>query len=530
MRTTMTLSPQDALTIVALLTAGLGLLVAAHALRLPYPILLVLGGLALGFIPGMPQLHLNPQLVLVGILPPLLYATAFYTPLREMRQAARSITSLALGLVFATVVVIAVVGHYAIDLPWPVAFVLGAIVAPTDPVAATTIADRVGLPRNLVVMIEGEGILNDATALTAYRFAVAAVIGGSFSLFHAAWQFVLSVVGGIAVGLVVGVLIRLLRRRIDHSPTEIAIALFSGYLAYLPAEALHVSAVLAAVTVGVYVGWYTPELTNARTRLQGEAVWEIVTFVVNALLFTLVGLQLRTIVSSIHTQSLGTLVAWGAIVSGAVIGVRIVWVYAATYLQWWVLPGVRYRERLPDPRAVGVVAWTGMRGGVTLAAALALPLTTDAGTPFPHRSLIVFLAFAVIVATLVVQGLSLQPLVRVLDLPHRENVDQETDARLYAAEAALDRLDELATEDWARDDAVERLRDSYRFRQGRLSARYDDGPRLDRHRRDYARLRRELLDAERDALLELRQQGRLDDAVLQRVRRELDIDETRLDG
>jgi Na+/H+ antiporter len=379
-------------------------------------------------------------------------------------------------------------------------------------------------------MIEGEGILNDATALTAYRFAVAAVVGGSFSLVHAAWEFVLSVVGGIVVGLVAGFLIRQLRRRIDHSPTEIAIALFSGYLAYLPAEALHVSGVLAAVTVGVYVGWYTPELTNARTRLQGEAVWEIVTFVVNALLFTLVGLQLRTIVSSIHGHSLGTLVAWGAVVSAAVIGVRIAWVYGATYLQWWILPRVRSREPLPNPRAVGVVAWTGMRGGVTLAAALALPLTTDSGTPFPDRSLVVFLAFAVIVATLVVQGLSLQPLVRILDLPHRDVVDQETDARLYAADAALDRLDELAAQDWARDDAVDRLRDSYQFRRGKLSARYDDAPRLDRHRRDFQRLRRELIDAERAALLELQRRGQLDEAVHQRVRRELDIEETRLGG
>jgi CPA1 family monovalent cation:H+ antiporter len=288
--------------------------------------------------------------------------------------------------------------------------------------------------------------------------------------------------------------------------------------------------VLAAVTVGVYVGWYTPELTNARTRLQGEAVWEIVTFVVNALLFTLVGLQLRTIVSSIHGRSLGTLVAWGVLVSAVVIGVRLLWVYGVTYLQWFAFPRIRSRERFPNPRAVGVVAWTGMRGGVTLAAALALPLTTDSGSPFPDRSLVVFLAFAVIVATLVLQGLSLQPLVRMLDLPHRVDTDQETAARLYAADAALDRLDELAAEDWARDDAVQRLRDSYTFRQGKLSARYDDAPRLDRHRRDFERLRRQLIDAERGALLELQRRGQLDDEVMQRVRRELDIEDTRLGG
>jgi CPA1 family monovalent cation:H+ antiporter len=526
----MNLPAHDALTIVALLTAGLGLLVAANALRLPYPILLVLGGLVLGFIPGVPQLHLSPELVLVGVLPPLLYATAYYTPLREFRETARSISSLAIGLVFATMVAVAAVAHYAIGMRWEVGFVLGAIVAPTDPVAATAIADRIGLPRRIVVLIEGEGLLNDVTALTAYRFAVAAVVGGTFSLAHAAWQFVLSVAGGIAVGLVVGFLIRQLRRRIHHSPTDVVIALVSGYLAYLPAEALHVSAVLAAVTVGVYVGWYTPELTNARTRLQGEAVWEIVTFVVNALLFTLVGLQLRSIVTSIHGHSLGTLVAWGALVSGAAIGVRLLWVYGVTYLQWMLVARIRGREPVPNPRAVGVVAWTGMRGGVTLAAALALPFTTDAGTPFPDRNLLVFLAFSVIFATLVVQGLSLQPLVRMLDLPQRDHGEQETEARIYAAEAALDRLDELEAEDWVRDDAVERLRDTYQLRQGRLSERLDDAPRIDRRRRDFERLRRELLEAERDALLELRRRGQLDDATMQRVRRELDLEETRLRG
>lgn len=519
----MTVSPHEALTIVALLTAGLAMLVAAHALRVPYPILLVLGGLALGFIPGMPYLALNPELVLVGILPPLLYATAYYTPLREIRQVARSISSLAVGLVGATIVAVAAVAHYALGMSWEVGFVLGAVVAPTDPVAATAIADRIGLPRNLVVIIEGEGLLNDATALVAYRFAVAAVVTGSFSLGQAAEKLVVSVVGGVGIGLAVGFVIRQIRRHLDHSPTEVAIALFSGYLAYLPAEALGVSAVLAAVTVGVYVGWYTPELTNARTRLQGEAVWEIVTFVVNALLFTLVGLQLRTIVDELHGHSLAKLVGWGALVSATVIGVRVVWVFAATYLQW-LLPPIRARERRPSPRALAAVSWSGMRGGVTLAAALALPLTAHGG-PFPDRNLIVFLAFAVIVATLVMQGLTLQPFVRMLNLQQRTDKDQEQAARLRAAEAALERLDELESEDGIPDDAVARMRDHYGYRRAKLSAWSPGSPG---HLSGYRRLRRELLEAERDALHDLRRRGELDDAILQRMRRELDIEEERL--
>jgi len=292
----------DALVLLALLVAGAGLLVLAPVLTLPYPILLVLGGLALGFVPGLPHLELRPDVVLVAILPPLLYSAAFFTSLRDLRRNARPLTLLAVGLVLTTTVAVAAAAHELIDgLSWPVCFVLGAIVAPTDAVAATAIASRLGLPRRLVAIIEGESLINDATALVAYGFAVTAVTSGTFSFWHASWRFVVNVLGGIAIGLAAGFVIRQVRRRIDHSPTEIAIALLSGYFAYLPAEAAGVSAVLAAVTVGVYVGWYTPELTTPQTRLQGDAVWGILVFLLNALLFGLVGLQLRPIIPNSST-------------------------------------------------------------------------------------------------------------------------------------------------------------------------------------------------------------------------------------
>src|SRR5919204_964221 len=326
-------SAHNALVLVALLAAGAGLLVLAPTIRLPYPILLVLGGLAVGFIPGIPHLALRPEIVLVAILPPLLYSAAFFTSLRDLRRNARPLSLLAVGLVLATMLAVAAVAHVAISgLSWPVCFVLGAIVAPTDAVAATAIASRLGLPRRLVTIIEGESLINDATALVAYGFAVTAVLTGTFSLWHAAWRFVVDVLGGVAIGVAVGFVIRQIRRRLDHSPTEIAIALLSGYFAYLPAEAAGVSAVLAAVTVGIYVGWYTPELTTAQTRLQGDAVWKILVFLLNALLFVLVGLQLRPILDNLGGRSTASLIGDAVIVAGAVVVVRFVWVYPATYL------------------------------------------------------------------------------------------------------------------------------------------------------------------------------------------------------
>jgi monovalent cation/hydrogen antiporter len=528
----MTISASDALLLLALLAIAAGLLAVAQRVRVPYPILLVLGGLVLALIPGLPHPGLDPKLVLIGILPPLLYSTAFYTSVRELRRNIRALASLSIGLVIATTVAVAAVAHYAVTgMSWSTAFVLGAIVAPTDPVAATAIADRIGLPRGLVAVIEGEGLLNDATALVVYRFAVVAVVSGTFSLSHATWKFFVSVVGGIAVGLAVGFVIRQVRRRLDHSPTEIAIALLSGYFAYLPAEALDVSAVLAAVTVGLYMGWYTPELTTARTRLQGEAVWEIVTFVLNAVLFALVGLQLRPIVEGIANHSAGQLAAYAAAVCGAVVATRMAWSWTASYLQWRILPLVRDPERLPTHGALAVLSWSGMRGAVTLAAALALPLTTGAGSPFPQRNLVIYLAFTVIMVTLVVQGLTLPVLVRAVHLPtdSRED-DEETLAWIAATEAGLARLEELEQEPWAHDEVVERMRDVYGFRRARYAARADgDGDhRLEKRSRASRRLRHELLDAEREALVELRRTGRISDTVERRVRRELDFEDARL--
>src|SRR5213080_2493401 len=328
----MSFSSGDGLLLAGLLAAGLLLLAAAQFVRIPYPILLVLGGLGLSFVPGVPRIELRPEIVLVAVLPPLLYGSAYFTSLRELRANWRPIGALAIGLVLMTMVAVAVVAHEVIGLDWPTSFVLGAIVSPTDPTAAASIAQRLGLPRRLIAVIEGESLVNDGTALVAYRFAVVAVVSGSFSLLHASWSFVVNVTGGIAVGLVIGYAIRRLRRRLDNPPVEITVALLSGYFAYLPAQAIGVSGVLAAVTVGIYMGWHTPELTNAQTRLQGQAVWEIVFLLLNGLLFALVGLQLPSILDALSNRSTMTVIGYGALVSAVVVGARFVWVFGSAYL------------------------------------------------------------------------------------------------------------------------------------------------------------------------------------------------------
>jgi Na+/H+ antiporter len=521
------LDVQDGVVALGLILAVATMLAVAPTLRIPYPILLVLGGLAIGIVPGMPEFELNPQLVFFGVLPPLLYSAAFFTSLRELRAAARPIGLLAVGLVAVTTAGVAVVAHAFIhDLSWGSAFVLGAIVSPTDPLAATSIARRLGVPRKLVTIVEGESLVNDGTGLVLYRVAVGAVLTGSFSAYYTGGLFVVSAAGGIAVGLVVGWLIRGIRRRLDNPPAEITISLLTGYVAFIPADLMGVSAVLAAVTAGIFLGWHTPELTTAQVRLQGVAVWEIVQYLLNALLFVLVGLQLPVVIDALGNVSTARLLGYAALVSLTVIVLRVVWVFAVLHAPKWIA------RRMSNWRGAVFLSWAGMRGAVSLAAALALPLETDSGAPFPGRDLILFLTFSVILATLVGQGLTLPFVIRMLGL-EEDGVDEREDAkaRIHAAEAALVRLEELVSEDWVREDTAERMRGAYRFRTTRFRARLDDGDdgAVESRSQDYQRLRRELLDAERQALTELRYSGAISNDVWLRVGRDLDLEDTRLD-
>jgi monovalent cation/hydrogen antiporter len=521
------------LLLLVLMVAVGGLGVLAGAVRVPYPIVLVLGGLVLGFVPGVPPAELPPELVLVLFLPPLLYQAAFFSSPRDLRASLRVITLLAVGLVLATMSAVAAVTHALVPgLPWAAAFTLGAIVSPTDPLAATAIARRLGVPRRLVTILEGESLVNDATALVAYRLAVGAVVAGSFTLWEAGLRFVAGAAGGVAIGLAVGWLIAEARRRIEDPVVEIALSVVTGYAAYLPADRLGASGVLAAVTAGLYVGWRAPELASPATRLLGFSFWQVLVYLLNAVLFVLVGLQLHPILSELSGSSVATLVGQAALVSAVVIAVRIGWGFTVPYL-------IRALDRRPaqvarraSARERLVAGWSGMRGAVSLAAALALPLTTSAGQAFPQRNLIIFMTFGVILATLVLQGLTLPWLIRRLEL-HRDDSEEQEElgGRLRATDAALARLEELASEEWTRDDTVERMRGLYQFRRRRLKARggyLDDDGTQDRSLA-YQRLVRELLEAQRREIVLLRNQGEISNEVMHRIERDLDLEDSRLE-
>jgi Na+/H+ antiporter len=518
------------LVLISLLVAVAGLAAAARAVNVPYPIVLVVGGLVLGFMPWLPDVSLAPELVLVIFLPPLLYSAAFFANLQELRRDARSISLLAIGLVMTTMCTVAVVARVLIDgLPWGAAFALGAIVAPTDPLAATAIARRQHAPRRVVSIVEGESLVNDGTALVAYRVAVTAAVGGGFSLWEAGLEFVLGAAGGILVGLVVGSAIAEIRRRLDDPPVEITISLLSGYAAYLPAEALHASGVLSAVTVGVVVGWRAPRISTARMRIQGYAVWETLVFLINALLFVLIGLQLPLILDGLSGEPAPSLLLYAAAVSLAVILTRIAWLNTTPYV-------IRALDRRPAQRArrAGwrprmIVAWSGMRGSVSLAAALALP------GDFPQRDLVLFLTFAVIFTTLVLQGLTLPAVIRRLHVPDdRAEQREELVGRRAATSAALSRLDELSALEWTRDDTIERMRGLYDYRRRRLDARAgdgadDDGEDYEHRSRKYQKMVRQVLDAQREELVRLRNHGTISNEVMHRLERELDLEDERLE-
>jgi Na+/H+ antiporter len=495
---------------------------------------LVLGGLVLAVLPGIPTVELEPDLVLVLFLPPLLYSAAFFSDLRALRYDLRAISVTSIGLVLLTMTVVAVLGHEVIGLSWAMAFALGAIVSPTDPVAATAIMRRIGAPRRIVNFVEGESLVNDAAALVAYRTAVAAAVGGSFSLLDASLEFVGAAAGGVAIGLAVGFVITEIRRRLDDIPTEITISLFTGYAAFVPADELGLSGVLAAVTAGIYLGFMAPQIASPQMRLQGFAVWEILIFILNATLFILIGLQLPVVVDGIQDLSAAQVAGYSGLVCAAVIATRFAWAFTTPYVFRLLDRRPSQRERRIGAAPRVVVAWSGLRGAVSMAAALALPLTTDAGAPLPERDLILFITFAVILVTVVGQGLTLPAVIRRLGVVEdgAEEEGEEIRARLIAARAAIERLDELADEDWTREETLERVRGLYEFRQRRFKTRAgkieDDG--IEDRSLAYQRLMHDVFRAQRQALLELRNGGQISAEVMRRVERELDLEESRLEA
>jgi CPA1 family monovalent cation:H+ antiporter len=414
------------------------------------------------------------------------------------------------------------------------AFALGAIVSPTDPVAATAIMRRLGAPRQIVDLVESESLVNDAAALVTYRVALTAAVAGTFSLLDAGGEFLLAAVGGVALGLVVGYVIGEIRRRLDDPLTEITLSLVTGYLAFLPAEHLHVSGVLAVVTAGLYMGWRAPDLMSPATRLEGFAVWDVVTFLLNATLFVLIGLQLPVVTEDLDGRSPAELAVAAGIVIAVVIGVRFAWFFTTPYVIRALDRRARQRERRVGAGGRAVMAWSGLRGAVSLATALALPAATDAGADLPGRDLIVFVTFIVVLVTVVGQGLTLPALVRRVGLvaDGRREADEEAAARVAASDAALAELDVVTDEGWAAGDALARAREFYEQRLRRWVARggeaADDGS--EEQSQIGQRIRRRLYGAERRAIVQLRNTGRISNELMHRLERELDLEESSLDG
>jgi monovalent cation/hydrogen antiporter len=512
---------------VGLLLAVAVLALVARRLHIPYPILFVIGGLLIGVIPGLPKVRLQPDLVFLFFLPPLLFPAALFTSWRDFRANLRPISLLAVGLVLFTTVAVALLAHYFMGLPLAAGFVLGAIISPPDAIAATAIADRLKIPRRIVTILEGESLVNDATALVAYRFAVAAALSGSFSPAKAGGEFLVVGIGGILLGLAVGWLAEQFHKRVDDAPIEITVSLLTPFAAYLSAERFGVSGVLAVVTAGLYLGRRMPELLTFKTRLQGGPVWEMVEFLLNGFVFILIGLQLPEVLSGLSGNAipLPQLVWYALLISLAVILIRILWVFPATYLPRLIFKKLCRHDPYPRWQHVTIVAWTGMRGVVSLAAALALD------DSFPGRDLILFLTFIVILATLVVQGLSLPPLIRWLGVKDDGSMEkEEREARLKANQAALAKLNEIKERDPAKDDALQRLRIEYEdhIRQMEGAEPESAGTPLRRFSSEYERLSHAALLQERQTILELRNQSVISDEVLRRIQRDIDLAEARL--
>jgi Na+/H+ antiporter len=522
--------------LIILLGAAALLAQVARFLNVPYPVFLVLGGLAIGFVPGLPALQIPPEVIFVVFLPALLNYAAFFSSPRELRAHFRPIALLAIGLVLFTMVAIAFVVHYLIDIPWAVAFVLGAILAPTDPVAAQAVFRRLGVPSRVGTIIEGESLVNDGTGLVAYRIAVAAVVTGAFSIWEAGLDFLLVGGGGLLLGVILGWAVLPLWARVRDSSIFIALSLLTAYVVYVLAEeVLHVSGVLAVVSYGLYRGWRDPRIfPDASTRIRNISFWQVLVFLLESMLFVLIGQQLRSILDGLGEYSAWELLLYAALVYATLIMARFVWFFIVPSLNPVFDRLLRNRYVQSQWQERLLMSWSGMRGAVSLAAALAVPATLSGGSSFPERDLILFLTFCAILATLVLQGLTLGPLISALRLKSEDEADkvEELETRLEGAHAAVKRLEQLDGEQ-VPTSAQERTREQYEERIRRYEAGIEAGGTTEEYAQSSAAWRawrRELIKAEREAVLSKRDRGEVSPEVMRRVMRDLDLEESRLEG
>jgi monovalent cation/hydrogen antiporter len=498
---------------------------AARRAKIPYPIALVIGGGLLGFLPELPQLPFDPQLLLVLVLPPVLYQAALLTSWRDFKAQIGPISLLAVGLVIATTLAVGAALKFLIpDIPWAAAFAFGAIVSPPDAIAATAILTQLSIPRRVVTILEGESLVNDASGLVLYKFAVVAVLTGTFSLFEASVQFVLVSIGGVMIGVLIGHLFVFIHRHLGDTFIEVLMTLAVPYAAYIFAESLHLSGVLAVVAAGIVRGRYSPEIVSAEMRIIARSAWNLLVFLLNSLVFILIGLQLSGILDRLTGQSMAELMWYGVFISAVAIAVRFAWIYPASYARQILFPSHSLREPPFSEPEHFIMSWCGMRGIVSLAAALALPYAINEGAPFPQRDLIVFLTYFVIAATLVVQGLSLGPLIRVLKVGSDWSADEELQrAKMALGKAAIAAIDARAKQEEISQAVADRIRAEFAEKitlwLPGLLERGDDPAK---------RLRRAALAAERQELIRLWRDNQISDDVLHHIEEDLDYQESRL--
>ena len=503
-------------------------------LKVPPSILLVITGVGLALIPSLPTIELEPELVLLMVLPPIIYSSAVAMSWRDFRFNLRPIILLSVGCVVFTTITVAAAAHWLLGMPWQIGFVLGAIVSPPDAVAPLSVARRLKLPKRSLVVLDGVGLANDATALIMYRFAVAAISTGTFSYSQALGTFGAIVVGEIVWGVGVGWLMLRLRRWVRDPRIEITLSIITPFIAYWPPEYLGGSGVLATVVTGLYISWNGLRLISAETRLQGIFFWDFFMYLIEGMVFLITGLQARTLVERIAHSQLQELLISAAVVCAVVIVARFVWIFPATYLPRWLIPAVRRKDPSPPWQAPFVLSFTGVRGIVSLAAALAIPFTTSAGEPFPGRDLILFLTFSVILVTLVGQGLLLSPVIRLLGLSnagarerHADRVEEQ-EARRIAVRAVIERLDEIQKERGLTKDDIKPLhiRHHDRLKHVVHQSDGDDAHRKITEMHDEIELL--LIGAERDEINKLFRDGKLNAEARRRIERELDLREADL--
>lgn len=503
----------------------------ANRFRLPLEVFLVIGSCLISLIPGLPGIEINPQLIFNVFLPIILFYAAYFTSWNDFKINLRPIGLLAIGLVLVTMVLIALVAKFIFpDFSWAESFLLGAIISPTDASAATTLIRKLGAPRRIITILEGESLVNDASALILFRFALTAVIAGSFSFASAATQFVGITLGGIGIGLAVGYASVFVIKKIHSVAAETTMTFITALSAYLLGELFSVSGVIATVVCGIYFGIRFPALTTSRTRIHAKASWDTIIFIINGFVFTLLGLELPAIVENLQSHLLVDAIIYGVIVSVAVILTRIIWVFSSAYLTRKLIPAIARKDPLPSWQVLFIIGWCGMRGIVSLAAALSLPLLVTLGVAFPHRALILFITYCVIVVTLIVPTFTLPLLLKVFKLKDSEDkLRQEALARTHALEGIMGELQGIIKAEHIPETVINEFRNQVERRLKVIATQLNDTPysTLNNEYQAIKLLTLAAIQSERKTLFTMRKAGEISDEVFHLLMDELDMEELR---